>query len=166
MKRSNLENKFYKYSTEVNRIAFKKQKNYCNRLYKRERRNYYSKLKLNNITDNKKFWNVMKPLFSDRVKDNIVLVKDEKIISKDTEVAQTFNDFFTNAVSSLDIIENKLLLTETTNTNGGVEEVIKRFAIHPSIISIKENVKIDSRFKFPEIKVDDIRNKIKCLNPN
>ena len=55
MKRSNLENKFYKYSSEVNRISFKKQKNYCNRLYKRERRNYYSKLKLNNITDNKKF---------------------------------------------------------------------------------------------------------------
>ena len=168
MKRSNLENKFYKYSSEVNRITFKKQKNYCNRFYKRERRNYYSKLKLNNITDNKKFWNVMKPLISNKggVEDNIVLVKDEKIISKDTEVAQTFNDFFTNAVSSLDIIENKLLLTETTNTNGGVEEAIKRFEIHPSIISIKENVKIDSRFKFSEIKVDDIRNEIKCLNPN
>ena len=168
MKRSNLENKFYKCSSEVNRIAFRKQKNYCNRLYKKERRNYYAKLKLNNITDNKKFWNVMKPLFSNKggVKDNIVLVKDNKMISDDTEVTQTFNDFFTNAVSVLDIIENKSLLTETKNENGGVKEVIKRFEIHPSILSIKENVKIDIRFKFSEINVDDIRNEIKCLKPN
>ena len=100
MKHSNLENKFYKCSSEVNRIAFRNQKNYCNGLYKRERRNYYAKLKLNNITVNKKFWNTMKPLFSNKggVKDNIVLVKDNKIISDDTEVAQTFNDFFTNVV--------------------------------------------------------------------
>lgn len=110
----------------------------------------------------------MKPLFSNKggVKDNIVLVKDDKIISDDTEVAQTFNDFFTNAVSSLGITENKSLLTETKNTNGGVEEVIKRFENHPSVVSIKENVKIDTRFKFSEIKVDDIRNEIKCLKPN
>ena len=133
-----------------------------------ERRNYYSQLNLNSVIVNKKFWIVMRPLFSNKggVKDNIVLVKDDKIISDDTEVAQTFNDFFANAVSSLDITENKLLLTETKNANGGVEEVIKRFEIHPSIISIKENVKIDTRFKFSEIKVDDIRNEIKCLKPN
>ena len=122
MKHSNLENKFYKCSSEVNKIAFRNQKNYCNRLYKRERRNYYAKLKLNNITDNKKFWNVMKPLFSNKggVKNNIALIKDNKMISADTEVAQTFNDHFTNAVSALDIIENKSLLTETKNENGGV----------------------------------------------
>ena len=48
----------------------------------------------------------------------------------------------------------------------GELEVIKRFGIHPSILSIKENVKIDSRFKFSEINVDDIRNEIKCLKPN
>ena len=114
------------------------------------------------------FWNVMKPLFSNKggVNDNIVLVKDNKMISDDTEVAQTFNDFFTNVVSALDIIENKSLLTETKNENGGVKQVIKRFEIHPSILSIKENVKIDIRFKFSELNVDDIRNEIKCLKPN
>ena len=53
--RSSLESKFYKYRSEECREALRKQKNYCNRLSKREKREYYSRLNLNNITDNKKF---------------------------------------------------------------------------------------------------------------
>ena len=55
MRLSHLENKFYKNRTAENNSQFKRQKNYCNRLYKRERRKYYSHLNLKNITDNKKF---------------------------------------------------------------------------------------------------------------
>ena len=80
MRRSYLQNKFYKYRTEELSQAFRKQKYYCNRLYKRERRKFYSNLNLNNITDNKKFWNVTKPLFTNKggCKDNIVLVDGDK----------------------------------------------------------------------------------------
>ena len=165
MQRSYLENKFYKYRSEEYRMALKRQKNYCNRLYKRERRKYYSQLNLNNITDNKKFWNVMRPLFSNKggIKDDIVLVKDDKIISGDIEVAQTFNDFFEKAVNSLDIRENKSLLTETKDIHGGAEVAIKKFEIHPSIISINENVKVESRFSFSEVNFSDISIEIKCL---
>ena len=103
MHRSYLENKYYKYRTPVHWQANKKQKNYCNRLYKRERKRYYSNLNLSNITDNKKFWNTLKPLFSEkgRGKENIVLVNGGKIISDDLEVAQTFNDFFKHSVNAL-----------------------------------------------------------------
>ena len=91
MHRSYLENKNYQYRTPEYGRAYKRQNNYCNRLYKRERKIYYSNLNLKNITDNKKFWNTVKPLFSDKGggKDNIVLVNGNKIISNDLEVAQT-----------------------------------------------------------------------------
>ena len=91
-------------------------------------------------------WNIMNPLFSNkgRNKDNIVLVTGDKNISEYTEVAQTFNDFLKNSVKSLNILENKLLLTETETIHKGAEKAIKRFEIHASIISIHENVKIDS----------------------
>ena len=42
-----LENKFYKYRAEENRKALEK----TNKLSKRERRNYYCQLNLNNITE-------------------------------------------------------------------------------------------------------------------
>ena len=76
----------------------------------------------------------MKPLFGDKggTREIIVLVKDDKIISEDAEVAQTFNNFFDNTVNSLGIVENKLLLTSVENTKAGVEKAIKMFESHPS----------------------------------
>ena len=84
MLRSQLQNKVYNYNTQEYRIAFKHQKNYCNRLYKRERTKYYANMNLNNITDNKKFWKTVKPLFGDKgvAKDKIVLVEGDKIITR------------------------------------------------------------------------------------
>ena len=137
MYRSYLENKYYKYRTPVHWQAYKKQKNYCNRLYKRERKRYYSNLNLSNITDNKKFWNTVKPLFSEkgRGKENIVLVNGNKIISDDLEVAQTFNDFFKHSVNALNIQENQLLLTQTNRKLNSVKGAIDKFQNHPSVIS-------------------------------
>ena len=79
-KRSSLENKYYKCNSETNRRALKKQKNYCNRFYKRERMNYYSNLNSNEITDNENFWKTMNPFFTNncRGQDNIILVIKKK----------------------------------------------------------------------------------------
>ena len=67
---------------------------------------------MKNITDNKKFWNTIKPLFGDKggAREDIVLVENDLIISDDMEVAETFNRFFEGTISTLGIIENKLLL--------------------------------------------------------
>ena len=104
---SQLQNKFFKYGTVESYLAFKRQRNFCNRLYKREKRKFYSNLNLTDITDNKKFWKTMKPLFGGKggTKDKIVLVEGDRIINEDAEIAQTFNDFFDNTVKSLGISE-------------------------------------------------------------
>ena len=168
MRRSCLQNKFHKNRTEENRQAFKRQKNYCNRLYKRERRKFYSNLNLNDIVDNKIFWKITKPLFSNKggCINDIVLVKGDNIISEDAEVAQIFNEYFQNTVNSLDITENKYLLTKTNNELSGVSEAIAKFEQHPSVLSIKERVKIDLLFSFSEVNVETIKFEIKRLNKN
>ena len=61
MTRSRLENKYQKTNSLVGKDLYKKHKNYCNRLYKRERKKFYNNINLNRITDNKKFWGTMKP---------------------------------------------------------------------------------------------------------
>ena len=116
-----------------NKELYKRQKNYCNKLYKSERKFFYSNLNLNNITDNKTFWSTVNPLFSNKggVKDDIILVNGDKIISDDTEVAQTFNEFFKNCVNSLDISENKLLITESSAVEVSVNEALHKFENHP-----------------------------------
>ena len=66
MKRTELRNKFWKHKTDESRQAFVKQRNYCVSLLRKSKRNYYSNLNVKDITDNKKFWKTIKPLFSDK----------------------------------------------------------------------------------------------------
>ena len=97
------------------------------------------------------------------IKKNIILVKDEKIITEDADVAQTFNDFFDNAVNSLGIEENRYVLSDSTIVEGKVRKAIKKFEIHPSIISIRENVKFNDLFSFSEVSMEDIESEIMKL---
>ena len=66
MRRSNLEYKYLKNRTPENQEVYKKPKNYCSRLYKKERKSYYTNLDFKNITDNKRFWKTMMPFLTDK----------------------------------------------------------------------------------------------------
>ena len=103
--RYRLENKYQKTRSAVHKENFKKYKNYCHRLYKRERKRYYESLNLSKISDNKKFWNAMKPFLTDKgtSKKRITLIGDNKVIFDIPEVAQTLNNVFVNAISTLEI---------------------------------------------------------------
>ena len=166
MVRSQLQNKMFKNNTIEAQTAFKYQRNYCNRLSKREKKNYYSNLNLNNITDNKKFWHTIKPLFGDKggARDNIVLVEGDRVINEDAELAQTFNDFFDNAVKSLGITENEMLVNKIDRTQGKVLDAIKMYESHPSILKIKEKVGLTNKFSFSPCTITDIESEIKSLN--
>lgn len=60
------------------------------------KKNYYANLNLKNIEDNKKFWNTVKPFFSDKSNSdkNITLIEGDTIISTEKKVAETLNNFF------------------------------------------------------------------------
>ena len=105
MTRSGLQNKYHKLKTKESLQNFKKQRNFCNRLYKRERKKFYSNLNPQNISDNKIFWTNIKPFFSDKgnSRKEITLVDGNEIISSEIKVANTLNTFFQNAVTSLGI---------------------------------------------------------------
>ena len=69
---------------------YKIQRNFCSKLYKKERKNYYDSLNVKNITDNKKFLYTVKPFISDKStsQSQISLVVDNQIISEDNEIAE------------------------------------------------------------------------------
>ena len=67
MKRSELESKYVKNKTNENLKSYKKQINFCSKLYKKERKKCYERLDLNNVTDKKNFWKTVKPFLSDKV---------------------------------------------------------------------------------------------------
>ena len=66
MRRSQLETKYLKTKTQTDLKLYKKHKNFCSKLYKKERRKYCESLDMKNVLDSKKFWKTMRPFLSDK----------------------------------------------------------------------------------------------------
>ena len=145
MKRTELQHGYFKTRSSENVKPFKRQRNFCSGLYKREKKKYFNNLDSNKITDNKLFWITVKPLLSGKGVNTtkIYLVDGGKTVTEDKEVAKTLNQYFSTAVNSLDIFENKSLLTETGNLEDPVAIAIKKIENHLSVLSIKETININ-----------------------
>ena len=64
MKRSRLRNKFLSDRTEMSQKEYTKQRKFCVNLVKRAKKEPFANLHINAILDNKNFWQIVKPLFS------------------------------------------------------------------------------------------------------
>ena len=105
LRRSYLENIYFIKRTDKSLRAYKKQKNYWNKLYKKEREKFFNKLNPSFVNDNKLFWKTVKPFFSNKGsnKGNIKLVEKDEYYKTIKKIPEELNTFFKNAVSSLDI---------------------------------------------------------------
>ena len=168
MRRSQLQTKYFKNKSQNNYLLFKKQKNFCSKLYKKERKKYYNSLNMKDITDNKIFCKTIKPFLSEKctTSSRITLKNKDNIISNDGMVAEEFSIFFENAVKALDINPKDLTLGNTNNLSDPIEIAIKKFESHPSIQVIRENVSVTEKFEFEYVNKDNIIQEINNLDKN
>ena len=139
MKRSKLRNDFLKDRDDAFQSAYRKQCNLCVTLLRKAKKHYFSKLERKLIPDNKNFWKSVRPLFSDKitVKEIINLTENEDILSSDKDMADMFNDYFSNVVQNLNIPRGN----SVWNTNlciNPVLAVVEKYQYHQSIISINK----------------------------
>ena len=73
-----MQQKFRTELTDFNKKAFEKQKNFGNRLYKKEREKYYENLDLKKIINNKEFWKTVKLFLSNKIKNSQKICLKEK----------------------------------------------------------------------------------------
>ena len=139
MLRSKLKNIHNKDKSAASNRAYKRQRNLCTKLFRKAKKDFYAKLNPSFISDNKTFWKTVKPFFSDKKtsSDNITLVVENKIISEDRVVAETFNTYFVDAVKSLNINIDPELLENSDSINDPICEAIQKYKKHPSILKIK-----------------------------
>ena len=179
MIRTRLRNKFFKTKKETDREKYNKQRNYCVSLIRKEKNNYFSNINTRDITDNKRFWKTVKPLFTDKIptKSKITLIEKkvitqddeddiitEDIISDDKTVSEVFNDFFVNIVSNLDIKSELDFETTFIKSNDPVADSIRKFQTHPSIVMINNKNYISDFFTFDEVQFDNVLEKIEKLD--
>ena len=167
MRRSNLQTIYFKKRTPESLKKYKKQKNYCSKLYKKERKAFFSNLNPSNICDNKTFWKYVQPFFSEKrkISNKITLVDDnDTIVSDDQSISEELNISFKNATKSLNIRQNSYLTDESNEIEDQVKKAIFKYKNHPSIILIKNKITVPELFAFTEASVSDIEKELSNLN--
>ena len=74
-------------------------------------------------------------------RESITLAKDDKILSENLEVAETFNAFFSNMVKEMNISLGQELLNEVDYIEDPVLRIIGRFKKYSSAVAIFQNHK-------------------------
>ena len=87
--RSRLRNKFIKNPTKENGAHFKKHRNYCTRLFKKEKKRFYNKINIKLLTDKNVLENYKTSLFGKHTPaKKITSLESDKIISDDSDIAE------------------------------------------------------------------------------
>ena len=169
MLRIKLRNKFLKQKRTETRSAYNKQRNICVSILRKAKRSYFENLDIKNLSDNRKFWGTVKPLFSNKVRSNdyITLNENDLLIRNEYKIANIFNTFFVNIVPSLGIEIDQQYLSNVSNISDPVEKAIKKYQKYPSISIINEvvsSVENEASFSLTCVTVDDISKEIKRLD--
>ena len=165
MRRSKLEKIYFKKQTNESLKAYTKRKNYCSKLYKKEK-NYltisihllYPIIRL--------FWKVIKPFFTNKSTfGRSIKLTEKEILKDDTEIAEELNRFFSNAVKSLNTVENTCITNIISdNLKDPVPRAIEKFKTRPSVLTIKDKIIQGNKYSFTEISKSQIEKEIKNLN--
>ena len=105
---------------------------------RKAKKQYFSNLEPKLITDNKHFGN---QFFSDKitVKEITNLTENEEILSSDTDIADTFNDYFSNVGQNLNIPRENSMLNTDLCINPVLAVVLRNTSIiKVSFLSIKK----------------------------
>ena len=147
-------NKLRKFNCPENQLAYKRQSNYCVKLLKRSKKDFYNNLNVKIITDNKHFWKTIKSNFTDKIlkDERIVLVEDDKVTTGEMDLAKIFKDHFENIVESLHIERP----CKVDFDREPVANAIKNIFQHPSILKIKENTNSSACFSFRTVSKEDL----------
>ena len=149
MNRSRLRNNFLRNRTPENRIAYNQQRNFCVSLIRETKREYFNSLNEKLVTDNKLFWNTIKPFFSDKgsTREKYTLIEEEEILDDGQKISTVFNDFFSSIVSNLNVPQYEDQNVNLDNIDDPLEIRKEKYKNYPSIVAILDK-KFDKSFPF------------------
>ena len=132
MKRSHLKNRYDKNRNYENWYLNEKQRDFCVS-FLRKKKNYLENVKIQDITDNKKFWKTIRSYFSGKgyKQTRITIVKKDSIIT-DEKNATLMNNYFINIKKNVD------LKPLTVSNAYDIDEITQHLEDHISICNIKE----------------------------
>ena len=138
MKGLKVRNKYLRKRTNEAKSLYNKQRNLCVSILRKNKRDYFGNLNNKIVTDNRKFWKTISPLFSEKVfhRECITLKESNKTITNNVELAETFNTFFSKIVPNVNMDNNLGDNITNPNITDPVFCAIQKYVKHPSILKI------------------------------
>ena len=124
-------------------------------ILRKNKRDYFGNLNNQIVTNNRKVWKTISPLFSAFHRECITLKESNKTITNNVEPAETFNTFFSKIVPNLNIENNLGDNITNPNITGPVFCAIQKYEKHPNILKIKKMMganNLSFSFKFTDRK--------------
>ena len=90
----------------------------------------------------------------------IALNESGEILTENIKIAKTFNSYFKSVTDCLELFNWPLQPNVSCDK---VQNIIKRFSNHPSIIKIKHKFKLNKNFSFQCVSETTIRKVVKSL---
>ena len=125
IKRSRLKKGLNRNRKDENWLSYKTKRNLCVKILRQNNKSYYAKIDTKAVYDKKRFWKVVKPMFSNKVQNNVK--SDEK------EVAEILNDYFITITQTLGISHENKGNSVKCQMQSSCEGIIRHFQSHPSI---------------------------------
>ena len=96
------------------------------------------------LVSNRVFWNLVKPLLSNKgglAGSDISLVKNNRIVTEDRELVEIFNDHYINIVEKSSCVK-PCKIADTLSTDDDrqiIGLILDKYKDHPSISAINQN---------------------------
>ena len=103
MDRSRFKNKYLKWPSRENFLAYKKAKNICNSLNKKAKKDYFKKATADGVMSNRGFWNTVKPFLTSKgflQNDNISINVNGNTVEDEQKSTKEFNSYYMNIVKT------------------------------------------------------------------
>ena len=163
MHRSKLKNIYNKTQANEDWDNCKKERKFYVDLLRNTKKDYFQKLNIKDLTDNKKFWKIMKPFFSTKGLNSNKLILREKdvLITDEKALATLMNKYFVNIAAVLDLKRDSETFSDTSTS---ASSILERFHCHQSILQIQEAFNTPDNFSFHEVSEDEVRQEILRLD--
>ena len=155
MTRSRLKNIYNKKRSYDNWDKYKKQRNFCMKLLRKTKQDYFNNIDIKNVNNTKKFWKTIKTYFSNKgLNSNKIFLSETGRLTKDpVAIATTMNDYFVNIAQTIGLKQFQF------------DDANNLFEDHTSIIRIKSNLdNVTDKFDFKKVHEKDVKREI--MNSN
>ena len=141
---------------------YKRQRNFVVNMNRKAKKSLFSKSDPKQSP--KGFWDTFKPFFSNKVNfvdERIQLIEGDSILSRNIDIAETFNEHYHTVTERLDVPRWNSVNGEISDN---VDSAIDKFSCHPSIIKIRDNRQDIDTFELSPVTNSETLKVLKHLN--